>query len=315
MSAPEIMWDESLVVGAEVEIVEAPSVDGNSNTMDESTAAEPCMPVDENADQEVTDSTGRKSYTIQHKLKSLNVLKQNNNNFAKTAREMGISRVNIQRWSKQKELLKALKEKRGFNIRTSRRKNKVGLNSGKYKVLESNLLEWVRDQRVAAKPVNGKNLRNKALLLRGDENEEFRASVGWSHRFLRRHGLVRRAVTSVGQQIPANAQYVATHFLSDVVKNMEENNFAQTDIANMDEVPVYFDMPRNHTIDYKGLHTIKINTTGNEHLRFTVVLTMLGNGHKLKPMIIFKGLKNVPNQAFPAGKGYRSMRKSFNDSK
>ena len=52
---------------------------------------------------------------------------------------------------------------------------------------------------------------------------------------------------------------------------------------------------------FKGLKTIKSRTTGNEKLRFTVVLTALANGAKLKPMLIFKGLKNVPKGKFPDG--------------
>lgn len=72
-------------------------------------------------------------------------------------------------------------------------------------------------------------------------------------------------------------------------------------MANMDEVPVYFDLPRSHSIDFKGLHTIKTKTTGHEHMRFTVVLTAMADGWKLRPMIIFKGLKNVPKEQFPAG--------------
>lgn len=103
----------------------------------------------------------------------------------------------------------------------------------------------------------------------------------------------------MGQKIPANAQHVAVHFLADIVRHMDENSFSPGDIANMDEVPVYFNMPRNHTFDFNGLHTIKISTMGNEHLRFTVVLTMSGNGHNLKPMV-FKGQNNVPNQTFSA---------------
>lgn len=44
-----------------------------------------------------------------------------------------------------------------------------------------------------------------------------------------------------------------------------------------------------------------MKTTGAHRLRFSVALTALGNGHKLKPMIILKNLKNVPKEVFPPG--------------
>ena len=41
----------------------------------------------------------------------------------------------------------------------------------------------------------------------------------------------------------------------------------------MDETPLYFDIPRNSTIDAKGVKTVKLKTTGYKKLRFTAVLT------------------------------------------
>lgn len=89
----------------------------------------------------------------------------------------------------------------------------------------------------------------------------------------------------------------------------------------MDETPVYFDMSSRHTFDLRGISTVNAKTTGkhaiaiasiltsassplligHEKLRFTVVLTMTADGGKRPSMIIFKNLKKVPDQAFPAG--------------
>ena len=227
---------------------------------------------------------------------------QNSHNVTKTSREMDIPRGNIQRWIKQKDLLKRMQLSRNINTRKAKRKTYNSV--GKFDEIETTLLEWIREERIKGNPVTGGILRRKAFDIKtdlGDSAAEFKASLGWSVRFMRRHNLVRRAVTSIGQQIPEDAQRMATQFFADVRRQIENGNLAPGQIANMDEVPVYFDMPRNHTIDFKGLHTIKLNTTGHEHLRFTVVLTMLASGLRLKPMIIFKGLKNVPRQVFPAG--------------
>ena len=84
----------------------------------------------------------------------------------------------------------------------------------------------------------------------------------------RRNNLVHRRVTSVGQKVPKNAVEIAEQFLEDM-KNIGE--FAN--LANMDETPCYFDIPRSSTIDKKGVQTVKVKTTGAERLHFTVALT------------------------------------------
>ena len=72
-----------------------------------------------------------------------------------------------------------------------------------------------------------------------------------------RNNLVNRRVTSVGQKVPKNAVETAEQFLK-VVKNISE--FAN--LANMDETPCYFDIPRSSAIDKKGLQRVKVRTTG-----------------------------------------------------
>ena len=46
-----------------------------------------------------------------------------------------------------------------------------------------------------------------------------------------------------------------------------------SNILNMDETPVWFDMAENFTIDQIGEKTVHIRSTENEKNRFTVVLT------------------------------------------
>ena len=41
----------------------------------------------------------------------------------------------------------------------------------------------------------------------------------------------------------------------------------------MDKNLCYFDIPRSSPIDKKGVHTVKIKTTGAERLHFTIALT------------------------------------------
>lgn len=125
----------------------------------------------------------------------------------------------------------------------------------------------------------------------------FKGSKGWACKFLNRHNFVNRAFTSVGQKVPENALALmeATFGRFDDVAN----GIDIRDIANMDETPVYFDMPRSRTFDTRGVKTVKCKTTGHEKMRFTVVLTITADGRKLPPMIIWKGLKKVPKATYP----------------
>ena len=65
-------------------------------------------------------------------------------------------------------------------------------------------------------------------------------------------GLLRRCVTSSGQ-VPQNGQEVARNFISRMLQIPAMPRY------NMDEVPVYFDLPSSLTVDMRGLHTISQN--------------------------------------------------------
>lgn len=69
---------------------------------------------------------------------------------------------------------------------------------------------------------------------------------------------------------------------------------------------MYFDMGSEQTYEEIGAKDVLATTTGHDKLRFTVVLTVSAAGKKLKSMIIFKNLKNIPKlkstEKWPTGK-------------
>ena len=69
---------------------------------------------------------------------------------------------------------------------------------------------------------------------------------------------------------------------------LNKGNYELVNIGNTDEMPVWFDMPSARTVATQGEKTVTISTTGHKKSCFTVVLSCLADGTKLKPMVIFK---------------------------
>ena len=78
-----------------------------------------------------------------------------------------------------------------------------------------------------------------------------------------------------------------------------KDNHSLEHIGNMDEVPVYFDMPSKFTLYFQGLSDIHITTTGSEHSRFTVVLCVTASRIKLPAYVIFRR-KTIPKFNHPS---------------
>ena len=115
-----------------------------------------------------------------------------------------------------------------------------------------------------------------------------------------RHNLFLRTRTKISQKLPAQLDDKITAFHNHIIKLRKLHSYAMCNIANMDETPVFFDLPGNRTINLTGEKTVLVRTTGNEKNHFTVVLCCTADGTKLKPMIILKR-KTLPKVMFPSG--------------
>ena len=131
------------------------------------------------------DNATRKSYTLYDKRKA--VEKANDVGIREASRQLGIPRKNLQRWSKQTEAFKSAALTPGINVRSKR----IRQSNGKYPLLESALLDYVKQQRGKRNSVTGKQIRRKALVLfptmYPGNNERFSASFGWLRRIIRRN--------------------------------------------------------------------------------------------------------------------------------
>src|SRR6266496_2452486 len=175
----------------------------------------------------------------------------------------------------------------------------------KYPKLEDDLFVWIGEKRASGHAVSQKLITNKAISL--SRNKVFLASnLGiagfkfsnkWLDAFLRRYDLEERRRTTVSQILPQNLIEIQNIFLSYIMYLRIHNKYPLKYISNMDETPMWFDLPNNTTINQKGAKTVNICTTGHECTSFTVVLRCIADGIKLPAVCIFK-LKNIPKKIF-----------------
>ncbi len=84
-----------------------------------------------------------------------------------------------------------------------------------------------------------------------------------------------------------------TEFIMYTRKLRHHKGFLLSRIGNMDETPLWFDMPGETTITRTGERSVPICTTGHDKGQFTVVLSAMADGTKLKPLVVFKGVRPV----------------------
>lgn len=231
----------------------------------------------------------RMKFEAGFKLKVVEYAEKNGNSVA--GRHFGINEKNIRGWRKSVESLKKLPKSK------CAQRGKVCL----WPDLERQLFEWVVEQRECGYIVTRNQIMLKAKKISKMENiQNFKGNRGWCDRFMKRKNLSIRQKTKIAQKLPKDLEDKITKFLSYVIRLRKSCNFDLTSIGNMDETPVWFDMPSERTVDIRGSKTILVKTTGHEKSRFTVVLTCLANGEKLRPMIIFKR-KTMPKGNFSPG--------------
>ena len=226
-------------------------------------------------------------YTAKFKLQVVKFAQESNNCAA--SQEYGVNEKLVRDWRKHIEKLKCIPS------------NKCS-NRGKrcqWPELEDKLVNWIEDQQQFGYIVTRNMIRIKARAMIDELNiAGFQASNNWCTRFLHRNNLALRQKTKIAQKLPGDLEEKIVNFHRFVLNCRKKANYELVNIVNMDETPVWFDMPSTRTINTRGEKTVSITTTGHEKSHFTVVLSCLADGTKLKPMIIFKR-KTKPKEKFP----------------
>ena len=75
---------------------------------------------------------------------------------------------------------------------------------------------------------------------------------------MKRYGLSLQQKTTLTQQLPQDYKVKIIPFHHFVINLHKEHNYPLHGIANMDEMPLTFDMPPNHTVNNTEEKTVKI---------------------------------------------------------
>ena len=225
----------------------------------------------------------KRSFTASFKLKVVEYAEKNSNRGA--ARKFSVDDKRVREWRKQKNSLTELP--------TKKRRLEGGGRKAAYPNLEEVLVSWIEQLREENLRVTRSSVQAKALELVPQE-EEFVASRGWLEKFFRRNGFSLRRRTTVSQRLPEDLQPKVISFIMKTRQLRLKNQYPLSMIGNMDETPLWLDMPGETTITHTGDRSVPVRTTGHDKARFTVVLSAMADGRKLKPYVVFKGVRSIP---------------------
>ena len=166
--------------------------------------------------------------------------------------------------------------------------------------IENNLVEFIEFNRKLNNPNTTWCLANEIFKYYPNlKNENYLNITKWIYRFLDRNHFSFRRSTHLGQALPKSSIDIASQFLSSVYNSRLNMKYSDDLIGNLDETPLCINMAPNYSISQKGKKSVIIHTQSQDKCHVSVILTILANGGKLPPLLIFKGV--------PHGKIYKDL--------
>ena len=154
---------------------------------------------------------------------------------------------------------------------------------------ESEILDYVYYNRALGNAITSNEIIFKLWSIDEKYREKSWSSLQkWWYRFMKRHFLTFRRNTHNSQKLPENYLDKIHEFFSYNIKLRSKYWFELDAIANMDETPMYLNMPPSTTVQKIGSKRVNIKTQGQENWRVTAILIILASGEKLPPLLIFK---------------------------
>ena len=71
------------------------------------------------------------------------------------------------------------------------------------------------------------------------------------------------------------------------------SSYESSQILDMDETPMRFELPATRTLEFTGNRTVPILSCRGDKQSFTVILAVKADGEKLPPKVIFKGVRQL----------------------
>ena len=177
----------------------------------------------------------RKSYTVLFKLKVIKYADQQS--VYEAASVYGVTEKMIREWRKNKKRLMECNNK----ANRCRVKYKISSNNHRAR-LDEMLKNWIDSLRERDMPISGQQIQAKAREFHSlaQENCSFSASNGWLEKFLIRHNLTRRRISSTGRDLPVDAPNILAQWLHSISHLSFKNS---SSVFNMDETSLYLDAP------------------------------------------------------------------------
>ena len=233
----------------------------------------------------------RKTYTIQQKLKIIN--EAETTSFHALEKKYNISRKNLRRWKSQKNELESL------NFQKTR-KNLIGAGAPPQTLpIEKDLEIFIKKYREIDIAINTHELVCEAIKLMPELlDKSYHALMNWCYRFLKRIGYSIKKVTHQAQELKNNSKEMTSNFFN-YIYNIRKDLliFDKYElIGNVDETAIYYENIYNTAIERIGGKNVSVRTFGKDKLRISAVLSILANGLKLPPLLIFRGKTGGPKE-------------------
>ena len=233
-----------------------------------------------------------KSYSFAFKLKVIDFAEKHGKH--KASKLFYIDRKRVREWCQNKEKLQE-----GLKCR---RRLAGGGRSVRFLDIDEELEMWIKERRSKGVRITGKSLRQQALMLHKEKgNQSFKASSGWFTSFKKRHNITFRRSTHVSQKPVEIVNDKVDKFLKYVIRMRKIRNYPLHAIGNMDETPVWLEMPGKSTLDTIGMKEIRMGSTGHEKQKITVTLSAYADGTKMAPLVHLPGSRPLPKKDIPSG--------------
>ena len=196
----------------------------------------------------------------------------------------------VRRWLQKKKEINEAYEQPGQSKKRLRLKG-VGRKPC-LSTVEDGLMEKIAEERAEQRHVSTKLIQVWPRKIAEEISlTEFMASRGWLFNFMKIYNLSIRRRTTTRQSLPRDLEEKICNFVAFNEKQIDLNSLQPAMIANMDETPIWADMPSATTVDSRGVHAVTIKTTGHEKNRLAVCLAVKADGTKMKPYMVIPAAK------------------------